>query len=538
MSTKTKGAPGPGRAPSLVRYVEFVRVSTKSQADKDTPEMQIQALERLQQQRGGTLVERIMEKHISGTLPQSLRPDLQRLAVLSDAKAFDELRVYAIDRLTRSPSPEERMAVLSTVSTAGAVIVDVNGHVMDPLDDSGFGELDFFVQTWMASREAKRIKDRTQGGMKRVAQLGQPINGGRPPFGYSYDKATRTWSLHPEHADWVRRIFEECAAGATCTSIATLLRANKVPSSRNGTWHYTSIARLIKKRSYIGEYSQSIGRVKYPFPIPAIVSESLFRRANEALAARSSRPRVAARIEALCRGRLLCGRCGQRMQVRRSTRAGRSYAYYQCGSKHPHTKARACKGPNHPVEALDAVVWAAIKQKLNDPGLLAEAAKPDSGPGKPWEDQLAEAKQKLHRLKADEKRVVRLLLDGLAEQACREQLADLAVQKASWEKEAEKANRGIALREALRLDLTNLLDRINTVRAGLDSAAFETQRELLVHVVPELPDFGITVHDDGRVDIVGALDLPDSGDGPGGPNGQGSGSAISTKATRQVTAGR
>ena len=526
--------------PATVRYVEFVRVSTKGQADKDTPEMQIQALERLQQQRGGTLVERIMEKHISGTLPQSQRPDLQRLAVLAGARAFDELRIYAIDRLTRSPSPEERMAVLSMVSTAGAVIVDVNGHVMDRQDDSGFGELEYFFQSWMASREAKRIKDRTQGGMKRVAHLGQPINGGRPPFGYSYDKATRTWSLHPEHADWVRRIFEECAAGATCDSIANLLRANGVPSSRNGTWHYTSIARLIKKRAYIGEYSQNIGGLEYPFPVPAIVDESLFRRANEALAARSNRPKVVANVEALCRGRLLCGRCGQRMQVRRSTRGGKSYTYYQCGSKHPHTKAPNCKGQNHPVAALDAVVWVAIKQKLNDPKLLRDAAKPQSGPGKPWEDQLAEAKYKLKKLKMDEKGVLRLLMDGLAEQACREQLADLAVQRASWEKQVEQANQGIALREALRLDLTNLLDRINTIQAGLEDADFETQRELVVRVVPELPGFGITVHDDGRMDIVGALGLPDSDgdDGPWGQNGHDSGSSSSPKTMHSATAGR
>jgi hypothetical protein len=54
-------------ARSVPRFVELVRVSTKGQADRDTPAMQRAALDRLRQMRPGVLVERI-DSQISGGL--------------------------------------------------------------------------------------------------------------------------------------------------------------------------------------------------------------------------------------------------------------------------------------------------------------------------------------------------------------------------------------------------------------------------------------------------------------------------------------
>ena len=74
------------------------------------------------------LVERIEAPGVSGALSVQERPDLQRLAELSAARAYDELRVYALDRLTRADDPRERIAVFGMALDAGAIIVDVHGH--------------------------------------------------------------------------------------------------------------------------------------------------------------------------------------------------------------------------------------------------------------------------------------------------------------------------------------------------------------------------------------------------------------------------
>src|SRR4051812_40174303 len=101
----------------LPRFVELIRVSSKKQSDADTPEVQRRELEKLQQRRPGVLVERIEDgaSGLSGALGLAARPDLQRLAALARARAFDEVRVYDVDRLTRADDLRERAAVFGIV---------------------------------------------------------------------------------------------------------------------------------------------------------------------------------------------------------------------------------------------------------------------------------------------------------------------------------------------------------------------------------------------------------------------------------------
>src|SRR4051812_29441319 len=96
-------------SPQMPRYVELVRVSSKGQRDRDTPAQQKEALERLRDRRPGILVERIEHSaHLSGALRVADRPDLQRLKELSEQRAFDEIRVFNIDRLTRASDEREQ----------------------------------------------------------------------------------------------------------------------------------------------------------------------------------------------------------------------------------------------------------------------------------------------------------------------------------------------------------------------------------------------------------------------------------------------
>ena len=61
------------------RFVEMIRVSGRAQVERDTPENQRNALNRLREQRPGVLVERIEELAVSGALGVRERSALQRL---------------------------------------------------------------------------------------------------------------------------------------------------------------------------------------------------------------------------------------------------------------------------------------------------------------------------------------------------------------------------------------------------------------------------------------------------------------------------
>src|SRR5436190_15378621 len=137
-------------------FVELIRVSTKGQANDDTPEMQRRALDLLAERRPGERMARI-EVQVSGAAKMRDRPDLLELERLSKLRAYKELRVYDLDRLTRSDDMRERAAVYGMVADAGAVIVDVSGRVIDPQDESGQSEMDYLFRTYFAAHERKRI---------------------------------------------------------------------------------------------------------------------------------------------------------------------------------------------------------------------------------------------------------------------------------------------------------------------------------------------------------------------------------------------
>jgi len=101
------------------------------------------------------------------------RPDLQKLSKLAKAREFDEIRIFDLDRLTRSDNAQERMAIFVMIMDAGAVIVDRNGRETNPADTSGMGELDFYLRTFFSAQERKKIVDRTIGGRKRTAAQGK-----------------------------------------------------------------------------------------------------------------------------------------------------------------------------------------------------------------------------------------------------------------------------------------------------------------------------------------------------------------------------
>src|SRR5256885_16597225 len=103
------------------------------------------------------------------------------------------------------------------VMDAHAVIVDVQGNVLDPAVE--FDDLKYYFQSKGAADERKKITLRTAAGRRGHAAAGKkPV--GRSPFGLSYDAKAKAGSLHPEQALVVRSMFEWSASGLSCKAIA------------------------------------------------------------------------------------------------------------------------------------------------------------------------------------------------------------------------------------------------------------------------------------------------------------------------------
>jgi DNA invertase Pin-like site-specific DNA recombinase len=417
---------------ATIRFVELVRVSGSAQSAKDTPADQRAALDRLRQSRPGQLVERIEEgaAGLSGALPLDQRPDLQRLMALARARAFDEVRVRHLDRLTRHPDPRERYAIYGAVADASAVIVDAGGHVIDPASE--MGELDFAFQTIVAARERSRIKERTLAARHRLASAGKLQ--GRPPYGRTWDKATGTWGENAAQMATYRRIFAEALAGRSLASIARGLQVDRVPTpgaglrgkgKGNGRWTAAIVSHLVKRRHALGEVV-SYGNV---LRCPPVVDRETFDRVQAAVKnPRAGRP-PKDDASALLRGLLRCGACGSPVWVITGGRPGDVRDYYACRWVRT-ARTKECR-THHPVAKVDAAARDALL------GWLAAAVVPSAGQRRQGASA-AVLEARLKALGAEEVRVLRAARTASPE-ASEAILAELASEREALRRELEEA---------------------------------------------------------------------------------------------------
>jgi DNA invertase Pin-like site-specific DNA recombinase len=487
------------------RVIELVRVSSDGQHDRGTPDAQRHALDRLREQRPGRIIARIDPPHgVSGALPVDQRPDLIELRALIAAHGLDELRVYDLDRLSRAESPLDRLAVLAICADAGAIIVDASGRELDPQTDAG--ELTYYLSTLFARQERRRLLERTKAGRQRRAREGR-FAGGTLPYGLRASEDTIL--VDDAAAAVVRRVFAMCASSTTCAEIARALNAEGVPSAKGVRWTARRVIDLIRRRAYVGELEQHQGGETYTLAIPPMVDAETWRSANEAIDGRrawSGRPR--AHSTGLVQGLVRCGVCGQGVHVSQGSSRGRR-TYYTCRSSHQSYRyGPPCGLGHHRVEAVDAVVWAELVALVTDPAVLAGAIAPESSSSQ-WTAQLERCERELARLSDLEADWLRLSRRGLLSvEALERHLAGVAADRTTLRRTAEVAREAVeseAHAVQLAADVAAILPEL---AERMRDAPHEQRRAFVDVLVPRRVGFGITLHRNGRADIVGAVPIP------------------------------
>lgn len=481
------------------RFLELVRVSSQAQAAKESPEDQRRALDTLRRSRPGTLVERL-DSTVSGASDD--RADLARLFELAAAKAFDEVRVRHVDRLTRHPDLRQRAAVLGALIDAGAVIVETSGRVIDPADE--MGELDATLQGWIASRERKRILERTLAARKRLAAEGKIQ--GRPPWGRRWDKRAGAWSETPQMAIY-RRLFREVLAGKSLQEIADALNAEGVATPRGRRWTTAHLSRLIQHPACAGKL-EGWGQT---FAIPPVVDAATWRAAKARLRANGQRSGPPGHHPALLRRVASCGECGARMWVQRGGRTGDVRTYYVC-SRH---RAPTHEVRWHAASKVDEKVKAVLLERLRDPTSIDGAAAEGERPA----DHAAEVKvaeKTLRRLQRQERDLIGLWRAGtLSKAGLDTELADLTRDRQHAESALAMAKARLEAGKRSGEIAADLAARIERIRKNLDRAP---HREW-VGFVREMfaPPGSVRIYNTGRIVLDGLLqfarsDSSDRGD--------------------------
>jgi len=353
-----------------IRVVTYARVSTTEQASEGTSltfqQAQLTAYCQLQD---WTIINRYVDGGYSGG--DGDRPGLERL--LTDAKIglFDKMVVYKLDRLARNL----RLLLDVEQKLRGYEIGLIS--MKESVDTStATGKMVFQLFGMVAEWERSAIVERTRNGRLQRYRDGCWA-GGKAPYGYSYDKATRKLVINESEARIVKRMYSEYADGKSLFGISQSLNRDHIPGRTKNSqgWWQTAVRQCLLNPCYKGtevvnrhahislinkmDLSQAI-----MISVPALVSEQVWQIAQDRMR-NNKHVKPNKQGAALLQGMITCGVCGYSFAAKRH--------YYTCRGRmkyvHPDGLAR-CKSPYLRADWLESEVWKRIEEIMNDPNKL------------------------------------------------------------------------------------------------------------------------------------------------------------------------
>lgn len=154
-----------------MRIANLARVS-KSDESQD-PNNQLIPL-RAEAANLGTLVAEYVDYASGGS---SDREQFQQMLKDADARKFDILLVWSLDRLSRE-GISNTLGYIQRLKRAGVAVKSLQEPWLDTRDDNPTGELLLSIFSWVAKQERLRIVERTKAGLERAKASGKTL--GRP----------------------------------------------------------------------------------------------------------------------------------------------------------------------------------------------------------------------------------------------------------------------------------------------------------------------------------------------------------------------
>ena len=410
----------------------YARVSTLQQEQEATIESQVAAIESYARAQGYQLLPEyyFLDQAVSGA--QLARPGLDRLRDLAAEGIFEVVLCLNPDRLARQYA--HQWVLMDELRRAG---VEVRFVDQPPVTDDPQSQLLLGIQGLFAEYERAMITERLRRGKLYRIRQGRLVNP-VPPYGYRYIPVSEPgggrWEIHPVESGVVRQIYEWYTQQDTkiWSIVEHLNQLGDQAPPRGKRWTYSTVQSILKQPDYTGQAyfnrtrtcHEAIGRPKkqgrgpkrtpshevrpreewIPVTVPALISEDLWRKAQERL---SMHKKFASRNSHrfyLLRSLLVCDICGRTL-IGRTSQKG--YVGYHCSSR---GKNRYPDVPPHSrcisAQIIEPLIWQAVMDLLHNPALLADA----------WEDQSQsqlmspnEADRLQSRLKALDRQWVRLL---------------------------------------------------------------------------------------------------------------------------------
>ena len=235
------------------RVAIYIRVSTTHQIDKDSLPMQRQDLAAY-----AKLIlhsENYVVFEDAGYSGKNMdRPRFQEMMTQVRQGLFSHILVWKIDRISRNLLDFATM--YAELKELGVVFVSKN----EQFDTStAMGEAMLKIILVFAELERNMTSERVTATMISRASNGQ-WNGGRIPYGYSYDAETMTFSINPDEASIAQNIFSLYLELKSLVEVVKVFNERNYRTRAGKVWSANAMRLILLNPWYVGSYRYNVSK--------------------------------------------------------------------------------------------------------------------------------------------------------------------------------------------------------------------------------------------------------------------------------------
>ena len=324
----------------------YVRVSTVYQIDKDSLGIQKKELIAYSEMVLG-IKDYVIFEDPGYSAKNTDRPEYQRMMSRLRTGEFSHLLVWKIDRISRNLLYFSQM--YTDLKSLGVVFVSKN----EQFDTSNaIGEAMLKIILVFAELERNMTSERVSAVLKSRVDDGK-WNGGRVPFGYDYDKATKEFSINPQEQAIVKLIYNMYEQYQSLLYVSRYLNESNIKTRAGNPWNVTSVYKILTSVFYVGNYRYNVrigdkGVLRHDeeewkyymnHHVP-IVNEEQFERVQRALkrnkrGGNTAHEAVIKKNIHLFAGLLRCEHCGRTMSATQDRRRANGWrpSIYACQTR-------------------------------------------------------------------------------------------------------------------------------------------------------------------------------------------------------------
>ncbi len=330
------------------------------------------------------------------------RPGLERVRDLAAEGQIQAVLVYSPDRLSRKYAYQ--ILLIEELARHGVETRFLNA----PQGATAEDQLLVQFQGMIAEYERAQILERSRRGKRHRARAGEISVLSGAPYGYRYirksDEAPASYAVSETEARVVQQVYESyTVAGWSIGAITRWLNEHGVATRKPGTrWERSMVWAMLRNPAYRGTACFGKTRVAtrqrvtralrmrggaasrdsasherpredwIEIPVPALIEEPTFARAQELLHENKVRSRRRTIAPSLVQGLVSCRRCGYALSRTSTRSSARLIHYYRCIGSDAWRHLGGPRCDNRPVrqDLLDQLVWTEVIRLLEDPALI------------------------------------------------------------------------------------------------------------------------------------------------------------------------